>query len=796
MNIAMSWIKEFVDIKCNALEFADAMTLTGTKVESIKNKGKYIKNVVVCKVLEIEKHKDADKLFVTKVDIGKEEHLQIVTAATNLFVGAIVPVALDGATLASGLKIKNSKLRGVMSNGMFCSIEELGFTKNDYPDAPEDGIYIFDKEYPLGSSVNPIFNLDEDIIEFEITSNRADCYSVIGIAREASATFKTPLKIENISFKGEIQQKISDFINIKIENKDICKRYTCRVVKDVKIEPSPLWLRQKLISSGIRPINNIVDITNYIMLEYGQPMHAYDLNKIEGKHLTIRNAKEGEQIKTLDGVSRTLDEHMLVIQDENKLVDLAGVMGLENSMITEDTKDILLEAANFDGYNIRTTAKKLGLRTDASSKFEKNIDPNLCLKALDRACMLIEQLNIGKVIKEHFDFYENVINIKEINYSADNINKLLGTNIPNKEMIDLLKLIEIDADETTAKIPTFRQDITNDADLAEEIIRLYGYDKISTNVSNKTQTVGKKSYKQIITEQIKNVLIYTGFNEVLTYSFESPKVFEKLNITADDDLTKAITINNPLGEDFSIMRTTTLNSMLNCIAINYKRRNKEAFLFEIGKIYLPEELPLKNLPKEEELISVALYGDIDFYNAKGAFENLFNSLNINKQEYTPFTDLNFMHPGRTAKITINNEYLGYVGEVSKKVLQKYDIDTRVYYGILHLDKLINFANTKKTYAPLPKFPAIERDISIVIKEDILAKDLENAIKQKAGKLLEEIKLFDIYKGSQIEQGFKSLSYSLLFRSAEKTLTDEEVNKYMEKALNFLQENFKARLRDK
>ncbi|MDE6357824.1 MAG: phenylalanine--tRNA ligase subunit beta, partial [Eubacteriales bacterium] len=547
MNLPMSWIKDFVEIDCNVNEFSDGMTLSGSKVECIENKGDAITKVVVAKVLEIEKHPDADKLVVVKADIGESEPIQIVTGATNLFVGAYVPAALDGATLAGGLKIKKSKLRGVASNGMFCSVEELGFTRNDYPEAPEHGIYIFDKEYALGSCVKEILQIDEDVVEFEITSNRPDCFSILGLAREASATFRKPLNLPKIEFKGELNEKLSDLINIEIKNTEICPRYTCRVIKDIKIEPSPQWIRHRLTASGIRPINNIVDITNYVMLELGQPMHAYDINKIEGRKLIVRNAEKGEKLVTLDGIEREFDETVLVIQDEKKLVDLAGIMGGENSMITENTKEILLESANFNGSHIRLTAKKLGLRTDASSKYEKCLDPNLSMLALDRACQLIEELGYGKVVKEAFDFYSKPIEKWKVDYSSERINKLLGTNLSEKEIIDLLALVEVKADGKSAEIPTFRPDLESEADLAEEVARFYGYDKIEETLSTGTPTVGKKTYKQSIVEKITNTLIASGLNEALNYSFESPKVFEKLNIPEDSELRNVVTISNPLG---------------------------------------------------------------------------------------------------------------------------------------------------------------------------------------------------------------------------------------------------------
>lgn len=793
MNLPMSWLKDYVDLECDVKTFCDEMTLSGSKVEGVENKGKDITKVVVCKVLEIEKHPDADKLVVVKADIGSKQ-LQIVTGATNLFVGAYVPVALDGATLSDGLKIKKSKLRGVESNGMFCSVEELGYTRDDYPEAPENGIYIFQKEYPLGSCVKEILQIEEDVVEFEITSNRPDCFSIVGLAREAAATFRKPFNMPKISFKEE-EKTMQGMININIES-DLCPRYTCRIIEDVKIEPSPQWLRHRLTSVGIRPINNIVDITNYVMLELGQPMHAYNYDKIEGKKLTIRNAKKDEKLTTLDGIERTFDETVLVIQDENKLVDLAGIMGGENSMITEDTKTILLESANFNGTHIRLTAKKLGLRTDASSKYEKGLDPNISLIALDRACQLIEMLNCGKILKDYVDIYNKKVENRTVDYDYTKINKLLGTNLSEKEIVDLLALIEVKSDGKTATIPTFRPDLETQADIAEEVARFFGYNNIPETLSTGTPTVGKKTYAQIVVEKLKNTLISCGLNEALTYSFESPKVFEKLDIEKDSNLRNVVSISNPLGEDFSIMRTTTLNGMLTSLSTNFKRRNKEAHLFEISKIYIPKELPLKELPEEKELLTIGMYGDVDFFDAKGVFENIFECLNINC-EYSPCETISFMHTGRTAIITDENgSEIGYIGEVHPKVLNNYEIETKVYYGVLYMENLVTLSTFEKTYKPLPKYPNIQRDIAMLVKDEINIKEIEKIIKSKGGKLLENIKLFDVYKGEQIEKGYKSVAYSIMFRSNEKTLTDEEISSPMKKILKELEEKLNAQLRDK
>ena len=797
MNLPMSWIKDYVDIDCDVNTFCDEMTLSGSKVESIENKGKDITKVVVAKVLEIEKHPDADKLVVVKADIGQNEPIQIVTGATNLFIGAYVPAALDGATLAEGLKIKKSKLRGVESNGMFCSVEELGYTRSDYPEAPENGIYIFDKEYPLGSCVKEILQIDEDVVEFEITSNRPDCFSIVGLAREAAATFRKPFNMPKIEVIEE-EKSMDNMINIEIKNYDICPRYTCRIIEDVKIEPSPQWLRHRLTSAGIRPINNIVDITNYVMLELGQPMHAYNYDKIEGKKLIVRNANKGEKLTTLDGIEREFDETVLIIQDENKVIDLAGIMGGENSMVTDDTKTILLESANFNGTHIRLTSKKLGLRTDASSKYEKGLDPNLSALALDRACQLINMLKCGKVLKGHLDFYPQKRESWTVSYDSDRINKLLGTSLSEKEIINILALVEVEADGKVAKIPTFRPDLETEADIAEEVARFYGYNNIEATLSTGTPTVGKKTYKQIIIDIITNTMISCGLSQALNYSFESPKVFDRLNIEKNSTLRNTVNISNPLGEDFSIMRTSTLNGMLTSISTNYNRRNKEAHLFEIGKVYLPKELPLKELPVEREVLTIAMYGNVDFYDAKGAFENIFNELGmVNKVEYSPLETLSYMHPGRTAIITDEkNCEIGYVGEIHPQIASNYEIETKVYFGVLYIDKLVELANFDISYKSLPKFPTMQRDIAMLVKDEINVKEIEKIIKAKGGKLLESVKLFDVYKGEQIEKGYKSVAYSILFRSNEKTLTDEEVNSPMKKILKELEEKLQAQLRDK
>lgn len=795
MNLPISWLKQYVDIDFSIKDFIEDITLSGSKVEAVESMGADISLVVVGKVLEIEKHPDADKLVVTKIDVGSEV-IQIVTGATNLFVGAYVPVALNGASLANGIKIKKGKLRGVESNGMLCSVEELGYTKNDYPEAPENGIYIFEKEQSLGADVLDILEMRDDVVEFEITSNRPDCFSIIGLARETAATYRKPLKFPEIAVKEEADGNINDMVEVEILNSELCPRYIARVVKNVKIEPSHQWLRHRLTAAGVRPINNIVDITNYVMLEFGQPMHAFDISTIEGKKIIVRNAVEGEKITTLDGTQRQLDTSMLVISDSQKAVAVAGVMGGENSMISENANAVLFESANFNGPNVRITAKKLGLRTDASSKYEKGLDPNLSILAVNRAVQLVEMLGCGEVVKGMVDCYPNKRESWKVGYSSNKINALLGTKISDEEMIELFKLLEIEADGKEAVIPTFRPDLETEADLAEEIARLFGYDKIETTLSSGTPTVGKKSHKQIVEDVIKDTMISLGISEAMNFSFESPKVFNKLNIAENDNLRNAVSISNPLGEDFSIMRTTTLNGMLNSLSINYNRRNTEAALFEIGKIYLPKALPLTELPIEKEILTIGMYGKYDFYDIKGAIEELAQVLGLeDKIDFSAASNISYMHPGRLAEISIGDEKAGFVGEVHPSVLESYEIGTKVYIAVLDCGLIYETASFERTYKALAKYPSMVRDISMLVKDEVNVKEIINIIKEKGGKLLESVQLFDVYKGAQIQEGFKSVAFTITFR-AERTLTEEEVNAPMKKILKALEESLQAVLRDK
>lgn len=800
MNLPISWLKEYVDIDCSTQKFMDDITLSGSKVEAVENKGDAISNVVVGKVLSIEPHPDADKLVITKIDVGNGEPLQIVTGATNLVVGAYVPVAMIGATVYHAgqiEKIKKGKLRGVESSGMLCSVEELGFTRNDYPEAPENGIYIFPEAQELGADVKKILEIDDDVVEFEITSNRPDCFSIVGLARETAATFRKPLKYPEITVEEKCSDKAEDMISVEIQNPELCPRYIARVVKNVKIEPSPQWLRHRLTAAGVRPINNIVDITNYVMLELGQPMHAFDIDAIDGDKIIVRNAMEDEKITTLDGQERQLDLSMLVIADKNKAVAVAGVMGGENSKINPNARAILFESANFNGPNVRITAKKLGLRTDASAKYEKGLDPNLALDAVNRAVQLVELLGCGEVCKGMVDCYPNKRESWTVNYSAESINSLLGTKLSEQEIIDLLKLAEVEADGKTAHIPTFRPDLEAEADLAEEVARFYGYDNIETTLAAGTPTVGKRSPKQNVEDIIRETMVAMGLSEAMTYSFESPKVFGKLNIEESSPLRDTVTISNPLGEDFSIMRTLTLNGMLNSLSTNYNRRNPEAALFELGNVYLPKALPLTELPIEKPMLTIGMYGKMDFYDIKGVTEELFSVLGMTDSvSYNPVSNIPYMHPGRLAEISAKGKAVGYVGEIHPNVTEKYSIGTKTYVAVIEVEALIEGAEFNRTYKALPKFPAMQRDIAMLVKDSVIVKDIESIIKEKGGKLLESVQLFDVYKGKQIEDGYKSVAYNISFRANDRTLTDEEVNSPMKKILVELESKLGAQLRDK
>ena len=803
MNTPLSWIKAYVpDLDVTAQEYTDAMTLSGTKVEGFERLDEDLDKIIVAKIVKMEKHPDADKLQVCQVQINEQgETIQIVTGAKNVKEGDVVPVVLDGGKVATGhdgskvaggTKIKKGKLRGVESFGMFCGIEELGGDHEMYPEAPEDGVYIFSdvdeyKDVKLGSSAIEVLGRDDVVFEYEITSNRVDCFGVLGIAREAAATFRKDFVPPVIEVK-ENNEKASDYIDVEIKDADLCKRFTARVVKNIKIAPSPQWMQRRLAACGIRPINNILDITNYVMEEYGQPMHAYDYDTLAGHKIIARRAEDGEKFVTLDGQERELDSSMLMICDGEKAVGIGGIMGGENSKITDDVKTMVFEAACFDGTNIRLSSKKLGLRTDAAAKFEKGLDPNNAINAVNRACQLITELGAGEVVGGVVDVYPTIREGVRVAFDEERINKLLGTDIDKDTMISYLEKVDLPYDVKTNEIvvPSWRQDVLCLADLAEEVARFYGYDKIPTSLPTGEATTGKLSFKLRIESIARNVVEQCGFSEGMNYSFESPKVFDKLLIPKDSKLRETVVISNPLGEDYSIMRTTQLNGMLTSLSTNYNRRNKDVRLYEIANVYIPKALPLTELPDERTQLSLGMYGAGDFFDLKGVVELVLDKLGMKGlKEYDARAGKSFLHPGRQANVIYDGEVIGYLGEIHPEVLDNYDIGTKAYVAVLDMPKLVERASFDYKYEGIAKFPAVTRDLSLVMKKDVLAGDVEAVIRKASGKLLESYKLFDVYEGSQIEEGYKSLAYSIVFRAKDRTLEESDITPLMDKILKGL-----------
>ena len=796
MNTSLSWIKTYVpDLDVTAQEYTDAMTLTGTKVEGFTELDADLDKIVIGQIDKIEKHPDADKLIICQVNIGTES-VQIVTGAPNVKEGDKVPVVLDGGRVAGGhdgkmtpggIKIKKGKLRGVESCGMMCSIEELGSTREMYPEAPEYGIYIFPEDAVVGESAIKALGLDDVVFEYEITSNRVDCYGVLGIAREAAATFQKKFCPPVVEVKGN-DENASDYIKVTVEDPELCPRYCARVVKNVKIGPSPKWMQRCLASNGIRPINNLVDITNYVMEEFGQPMHAYDLDTIANREIIVRRAGKDEKFVTLDGQERTMDENVLMICDGEKAVGIAGIMGGENSMITDDVKTVLFEAACFDGTSIRLSSKRIGLRTDASGKFEKGLDPNNAQAAIDRACQLMEELGAGEVVGGMVDVCNETREPSRVKFEPEKINKLLGTSLTKEEMIDYLGRVELAYDEKTDEIvaPTFRQDIHCNADVAEEVARFYGYDKIPMTLPTGEATTGKLPFKLRIQEVARDIAEYCGFSEGMSYSFESPKVFDKLCIPEDSDLRKVITISNPLGEDYSIMRTSTLNGMLASLSTNYNRRNKDVRLYELGNIYLPKSLPITELPDERTMFTLGMYGNGDFFDMKGVCEEFFEKIGMKKKvTYDPNSEKPFLHPGRQANMIYEGKVVGYLGEVHPSVADNYSIGEKAYIAVIDILDILEFAGFNHKYTGIAKYPAVTRDLSLVVPHAVLAGQIEEIFDQRGGNILESYQLFDIYEGAQIEKGFKSMAYSLVFRAHDKTLGENEISAVMKKIMNGL-----------
>ena len=817
MDTSIKWIKQLVPGIANVSdkEYADALTLSGTKVENYRRLDKNLEKIVVGRVVSVEKHPDADKLKVCKLDIGDGE-VQIVTGADNILPGTsgqLVPVVLSGGKVAAahgdesgsedGLKIKKGKLRGIESDGMMCGIDELGSSREFFPEAPEDGIYIFNCENGPRANVKPgddapeALGLRDTIVEYEITNNRVDCYSVIGVAREAAATFKTKFLMPEVKETGT-EGDINDMLSVDIADKDLCKRYIARGLKNVKIGPSPLWMQERLIASGIRPISNIVDITNYVMVEMGQPMHAYDFSTIRGGKIVVKRAKNGEKFVTLDEEERNLDDEILLINDNEGAIGIAGIMGGQDSKITDDVETVIFEAATFDGTNIRKAAKRLSLRTDASGKFEKGLDPELALIAINRACQLAEEMGAGKVISGTVDCYADPVKKKEIEFRPDFYNKLLGTNIDSSEMIEYFKRLEVEYDESknVLIIPTFRQDLNCQADIAEEVARFYGYDKIPVTLPKGSGTgmnIGGISFADRVKEVIMDSLISSGYSQSLTYSFESPKVFDKLKLSEDAKERNTVKILNPLGEDFSIMRTLPVNGMINSLSVNYNRKNEDVGLFELAKVYIPNEdlsgdNEEKELPDEHTMITFSFYGDGDFYSLKGDLENMLDSLGMTERKTYVATDKRpYIHPGRQADVIYKDTEIGYLGQIHPDVADTYGIGTECYICVVDLNLLVNFCSFEKKYTGIANYPAVKRDLSLTVKKDTPVGNIEEVIIKNGGKLLENCTLFDIYEGEQIGDNLKSVAYTVVFRAQDRTLEEAEITTQMDKIIKGLAE---------
>ena len=799
MRTSLEWIRSMVpELSCTAQEYMDAMTLSGSKVEGYEELDADLEKIVIGQIEKIEKHPDADKLIICQVNVGTGENIQIVTGAPNVKEGDKVPVVLDGGRVAGGhdgkktpggVKIKKGKLRGVESFGMMCSIEELGSTKDMYPEAPEYGIYIFPEDAVVGADAVEALGLHNSVFEYEITSNRVDCFGIIGLAREAAATFRKEFHPPVVTATGN-NEDVNDYVKVSVEDTKLCPRYTARVVKNIKIAPSPEWMQRRLAAQGIRPINNIVDLTNYVMEEYGQPMHAYDLDTIAGHQIVVKRAEKGQKFVTLDGQERTLDDSVLMICDGEKAIGIAGIMGGENSMITDDVKTMLFEAACFDGTNIRLSSKKVGLRTDASGKFEKGLDPNNAIEAMNRACQLIEELGAGEVVGGVVDVYTTVKEGRNIPFEPEKYNRLLGTDIAPETMLDYFKMLDLgyDKEKNEILVPSWRQDLECDADIAEEVARFYGYDKIPTSLPSGEATTGKLSFKLRVEKLARDIAEFCGFSQAMTYSFESPKVFDKLLLPADSPLRETVVITNPLGEDFSIMRTVSLNGMLTSLATNYNRRNQNVRLYELGNIYLPKQTPVTELPEERMQFTLGMYGEGDFYTMKGVVEELFDKLGMHeKAEYDPSDKKSFLHPGRQADIVYHGNVIGYLGEIHPTVAANYVIKERVYVAVLDMPYIVEYASFDRKYRGIAKFPAVTRDLSMVVPKEVLAGDIEKVFDEKGGQYLERYALFDIYEGAQIKRGYKSIAYTLTFRAQDKTLEDADIQNAMNKILKKLEE---------
>ena len=802
MKASIEWLKDYSDIDVSTKELADILTMTGSKVETIEEKGEDIKNVVVGKILEIEKHPNADRLVVTKIDIGNGEKLQIVTGADNIKVNDIVPIAKDGAELPGGKKIKTGKLRDVDSQGMMCSVGELGLDIENYPGQIEHGIMILDNKYEknLGEDITEVLKLKESVLDFEITCNRPDCFSIEGLGREVAVSldkkFKNPhrnideLKIGN---KNSIEG-----LTVNIEEPNLCYRYIARVVKNVKVKQSPEWLVKRLNACGIRAINNIVDITNYVMLEMGQPLHAFDINSIAGKQITVRRAKADEKIVTLDGVERTLNNDMLVIADKDKPVAIAGVMGGENSEIEADTNTVVFESAVFYGGSVRKTAKAVGLRTEASSRYEKGLSPENTFRAINRAIELVELLEAGEPVDGMIDVYPTKQKINKIKLDVNRINNLLGINLSKEDMIKILEKLEIKVENDVIIPPYFRTDIEQLADVAEEILRIYGYDKLETTLINAETTLGGKNKEQTIKDNVSEYLVAKGFSEIYTYGFISEKDLIKCNIDKEDNLFKqTVKIKNPLSEDYTIMKTTPIPTLLQVLQSNNNYKNKNVKVFELAKTYknVSEKIEKGELPEENTVLTIGMYGEKeDFYTLKGVVENVLEVAGVKKYDLFKDEENKLYHPGRCASLKVGNDIFASLGELHPLVAENYNLNDRVLMAEINIDKIVKYARFNKKYVEIPKYPAVERDIAMVVDEAVEVGQIERIITKKAKKMLEEINLFDVYRNEKLGENKKSVAYSLKFRLSDRTLTDEEVNTTMQEIIAALEKELNAELR--
>ncbi|MEG2353813.1 MAG: phenylalanine--tRNA ligase subunit beta [Clostridium sp.] len=791
MKAPIQWLNDYVNIDVSPKTLGDALTLSGSKVEGIEITGDEITNVVTGRIEKIESHPEADKLVVCDVNIGTE-HIQIVTAATNMKEQDVVPVALHGSTLHGGLKIKKGKLRGVLSQGMFCSEAELGLA--DEKDV--DGLMILAVDTVLGEDIKKVLGLESAVIDFEITSNRPDCLGLIGIAREVAATLGTTYKRPSGAFTCDADGNINDDLKVEVKDRK-CVRYMAREVKNIKIVPSPKWMQDRLLEAGVRPINNIVDITNFAMLEFAQPMHAFDIRDLSGKKIIVENANIGEKFVTLDGEERNLDSDVLCIKDADKTIAIAGIMGGLNSEVKEDTATIILECASFEPVNIRNSSKRLGLRTESSSRFEKEIDPNGVVLAMDRACSLIQELGAGEIVEGTIDIYTNKKESYKVKVSASWINAFLGTDIhvaKMKQCLDSLDLdTEVEGDTLIVTSPTFRCDIAIREDIAEEIARIYGYNKIPATIPSCETLKGGKNAKQLLDDKVIESMLASGLNQSISYSFVSPKIFDKLLIAKDSPMRNVVKIKNPLGEDYSVMRTTSISSMMESLGRNYNRSNESASLFEIGKVYIPDE-DTNKIPYEKNIITIGIYGGVDYLNLKGIVENLLDNLGVKNPSFRREEGNPSFHPGKTASLYVRNKFVGVIGEVHPDVAENFDIEERSYIAELDLDLLYEASNLEKKYKALPKFPAVTRDIAILVDDTVLVQEIDEIIRKAGGNILESIKLFDVYKGKQIPEDKKSIAYALVYRAEGKTLKDEEVGKVHDKILRSLEHKLGAVLR--